>query len=65
MVVLWMMALHLLLRFSGDGFLFLRFLLGEHEAAMDPARECEGKGACELKANKRFADTIMPHLLNL
>ncbi|XP_010491003.1 PREDICTED: uncharacterized protein LOC104768674 [Camelina sativa] len=35
------------------------------EAVRDPAWECEGKGACELNANRRFADKIMPHLLNL
>lgn len=61
-------SLHLLLRFSGDDdlfFFFLRFLLCKNEAAMDPSRECEGKGACELKSNQRFADKIMPHLLNL
>ncbi|CAH8382161.1 unnamed protein product [Eruca vesicaria subsp. sativa] len=33
-------------------------------AVTDPVWECEGKGACELK-QRRFADTIMPHILNL
>ncbi|KAL0648703.1 hypothetical protein Bca4012_046994 [Brassica carinata] len=36
----------------------------ESGAEMDPAWECAGKGACELK-QRRFADTIMPHILNL
>lgn len=40
------------------------FLLDESAAATDPAWECEGKGACELK-QRRFADKIMPHILNL
>ncbi|KAL0888621.1 hypothetical protein Bca101_012604 [Brassica carinata] len=38
---------------------------GETGAAVtDPVWECEGKGACELR-HRRFADTIMPHILNL
>ncbi|CAA7033897.1 unnamed protein product [Microthlaspi erraticum] len=36
----------------------------ESAAATDPAWECEGKGACEMK-QRRFADKIMPHILNL
>ncbi|ESQ40388.1 hypothetical protein EUTSA_v10014751mg [Eutrema salsugineum] len=36
----------------------------ETDAATDPAWECEGKGACELK-HKQFADRFMPHILNL
>ncbi|XP_010543621.1 PREDICTED: uncharacterized protein LOC104816471 [Tarenaya hassleriana] len=37
---------------------------GEAEA-VDHARECQGKEACEFHANKRFSDRIMPHILNL
>ncbi|CAF1791004.1 hypothetical protein YC2023_120816 [Brassica napus] len=47
-----------------ESYMFYRCLLDESGAEMDPAWECAGKGACELR-QRRFADTIMPHILNL
>ena len=38
---------------------------GDGEITEDPTIEANSKEACDSKATKRFADDIMPHILNL